>query len=863
MLSTSKRRTGRNPSGSPTTAVASPTMTPPEDPTRGGTATLKRSCTTPSLRSSVERRSKSRGEGKAKEHRPDRPEPRNVGSPLQDSPSHDVADPLNRSTKASPTQAFRVLPGRFSAPPTPRRHTPRAPKRTPRLSPRGSLHGNARLQPGRDSLDIRRLPMWDGEDRRRRTLTLGEDGPVQQHSGSLQNLEGTEVLSERAVPARPLMRTASASLMTTCRSNNHVVNSDSHMDAGNVSEPGFQDPGDSSPTGMVAAPATPPAPRGCPVGTPDGSPALMSPAGGETIVGESESQTAVQSSTSLSGATTPTDSGDVPMNRHRDAKPAGHGDAAMDSRIMKLIGRRSVLCHGSVYPDMQAPKRHRQQRCPLTRAVPPALTPQGSPGSPPKPGAQDNNGFESAPAGVDISRSLAGVALAEANRRTSNQPPNDSSPQATSSHTNPSHTKATGNTPRIASTVPGCPYDNSNAEADRRGAASQPLQECPNFGAGHHGSGGTFLPLPEDEDESPTHGSSVSVSQAGRPGLQEDESPTDGSNVSVSHGTRPGIQEVTGEIDVAAELQADLAAAGIDGTNNAIIWPGRPIPGKTEAPPVQEKPQLSPHNPQPQQMPLNPPPPPHMPPHNTQLLQPTAPIQPACVGTSWSRGAQLDRSYMAAVNGIVGVALGSPSASSSMLLTNEVGSLVMPNTWRYVPPPQQLLPPQPAQAPLGPLPDSAKNSSSTSSNARSASTRAPSDDDSAQGKTQAQTGYRDSEECTGDVTPNKDMKTEFDDADFIVDAQSKCNLLGELFESFAAKGIKVETLLGEEQRANRALHVTMEVLQRQNVCLQQQLAWTSQSWQYSNACWQDVALAPTNDAASTNGCGCSTETALQ
>merc|ERR1712039_886562 len=59
-----------------------------------------------------------------------------------------------------------------------------------------------------------------------------------------------------------------------------------------------------------------------------------------------------------------------------------------------------------------------------------------------------------------------------------------------------------------------------------------------------------------------------------------------------------------------------------------------------------------------------------------------------------------------------------------------------------------------------------------------------------------------------------------------MDLQAKRQLLGELVDRLGSKAYYSEQILGSEQRANRAMRVTLEILQRQNVYLQQQLALT-------------------------------------
>merc|ERR1719313_2228055 len=60
-----------------------------------------------------------------------------------------------------------------------------------------------------------------------------------------------------------------------------------------------------------------------------------------------ELHTAPQSS--ISGATTPTQDGEMPLLRFRKQDAVQKGD----SRIMALIGRRSVLSHESLYVNAQ------------------------------------------------------------------------------------------------------------------------------------------------------------------------------------------------------------------------------------------------------------------------------------------------------------------------------------------------------------------------------------------------------------------------------------------------------------------------------------------------------------------------------
>jgi hypothetical protein len=109
---------------------------------------------------------------------------------------------------------------------------------------------------------------------------------------------------------------------------------------------------------------------------------------------------------------------------------------------------------------------------------------------------------------------------------------------------------------------------------------------------------------------------------------------------------------------------------------------------------------------------------------------------------------------------------------SAPMLQNEVGSLVMPNTWRYVPPPR--------------LPVS---------------------------------GLEPPSEAIGQV---KRVESESAGKHELEDV-SKRQLVAELVDQLVARSQRVEDKLGAELRSGRAMRVSLEVLQRQNVCLQQQL----------------------------------------
>merc|ERR1712032_407039 len=67
-------------------------------------------------------------------------------------------------------------------------------------------------------------------------------------------------------------------------------------------------------------------------------------------------------------------------------------------------------------------------------------------------------------------------------------------------------------------------------------------------------------------------------------------------------------------------------------------------------------------------------------------------------------------------------------------------------------------------------------------------------------------------------------------------------LLADMVDSFVTRASSSERALTDSQRANRAMHVTVEVLQRQVECLQEQVTLL-ESCQYRGVYWQPVQLA--------------------
>lgn len=115
-----------------------------------------------------------------------------------------------------------------------------------------------------------------------------------------------------------------------------------------------------------------------------------------------------------------------------------------------------------------------------------------------------------------------------------------------------------------------------------------------------------------------------------------------------------------------------------------------------------------------------------------------------------------------------------PAWISAPVLQNEVGSLVMPNNWRYMPPPRP------------PVPDVTPSIKATGQVRRLLTESA--------------------ENCEVEVT-----------------CISKRRLVAEVLDQLIARSHRVDDQLGAELRSGRAMRLTLEVLQRQNVCLQMQL----------------------------------------
>lgn len=890
---TGKRKPGRNSSPCDSPKPASNTSVPEETGKERGQ--IKRSYTTPSLRqSNVDQRSKSRGnDGKAKEPRADRP----AALSGQEMPV---------DAKNSPQQVFRALTGRFSAPPTPRRHTPRAPKRTPRLSPRATFPQSQGLQSvkAKDTEDTRRQA-WDHirennrEERlrRQRMSEIQERGPVQKTPPSAVEPARSSTSGSTSLLMRPLSSIAQKSTQVAA-----VI-------------PLEEEEGDYQEFSSVADSVEP-----------DSAPPLPMPAGSSTMEHEemivannleADHVASYCNGNIMSGAETPSDSSDWPVPRVREGKSSNAQSVVDNSRIMRLIGRRSVLSQPPPVlgpPDFaenarrrgqqqqQQPQQQHQQLQPQQLQPQPQphtqLQPQsqrqrsdrggatsfrnsvpGSPSSPPKPDTVRSNrlsGVSSASAGnsaahaapargetraeasastpSEISRS-SGKSELDAKRRPSSDNLMGSRASATvavsqaSADAKVAEAKSTVDRLEIpqeadvhvitgASSVDSAvvrqAYLNSNehspetlipTQLDFRIESLENVREPPHDDqellrddqgvAPTSGSAAVEIPatasvstisvMPEDEDEAGSPSASTTTTMAGSQGVSTavdsaalDSAPAD----MASHSEQPVDSALQGETMWFKEAAAQGQSSALAGESGAVIWQP-PRPGaKQEAGPPETQPQVQ---------------------LQTQFAVPATAATTA--GGAWPVGfsdqmalAETQASYGLAVNGHV------PFAVQPMM-QNEVGSLVVPTTWRYLQPPPQMLP--------TPVDDAAGAVAPSSPSSQRASPEEPAGSGSASSPTEdlgAVIIKPVGSDKDTDVLQSADEAPIFEP----MDVDAKRQLLSDLVQCLADRMQKTEQALGSEQRANHAMRVTLEVLQRQNLHLQQQLAWVTQSWPYAN-----------------------------
>jgi len=153
-------------------------------------------------------------------------------------------------------------------------------------------------------------------------------------------------------------------------------------------------------------------------------------------------------------------------------------------------------------------------------------------------------------------------------------------------------------------------------------------------------------------------------------------------------------------------------------------------------------------------------------------------------------------------------------SQTCMTMQNAVGSLIVPGTWRYAPPPA---PPKPQQS----LPASVKDNDRNGDSAL---------DGYGLGRIVIKSLKERQAPPPADLDkawPQERMNT-----------KAKMQLLGEIIECLAIKTQTAEQVLSSQRRANLAMHSAFEVLQRQNLCQQQQIAWIAQGWSNAGVSWE-------------------------
>lgn len=163
--------------------------------------------------------------------------------------------------------------------------------------------------------------------------------------------------------------------------------------------------------------------------------------------------------------------------------------------------------------------------------------------------------------------------------------------------------------------------------------------------------------------------------------------------------------------------------------------------------------------------------------------------------------------------------------STPVLLQNEVGSLVVPNTWHYVPPPA--FPQSPTPPTLSESQDPGSPSAQTFVGVmhESQRQRAENVDRAASGE-------------AADVIAAEALSSSRAIVDDLMDTRAKRRLLSDLIECLSARAQHCGNVLGKERSEGAAMRATLDVLQQQNLVYQQQLAYVAQNWQQAHAGWQ-------------------------
>lgn len=603
-------------------------------------------------------------------------------------------------------------------------------------------------------------------------------------------------------------------------------------------------------------------------------------------------------SASLSGTTTPTEGGDLPLLRLR----AGGGDTKnaqaveRDSRIMKLIGRRSVLSGASLYTQPEAasvgpkgirPLREQQHQGarkfqPLGRGNP------SSPSSPPQ-----TSGLSSARQHLGPSSAQASSKpLGEANRKLPRMPaydPNAEEGDATENGFGYPEAKAKAENALMAALLSSSPSQDNLISASKLTPSMEAIRRIPSeemsiapdpaeVAAVSSAAAAIKDPVApvrarrdsDGSDRQPVGAESGPPGQAanttgvntfgtdvgsdlvsqdparnllesfatgapeGYPVEADEKVPTFGLTASDRAATLgqtgPGTifpvpaeqalevaQPAVSSDMTAGASQEDTTVSAVEGSQNAIIWPGRQATDQQED--IYAEPEAS---------------------------------ASACMqfGGGWPAAPQEQADQMQ---------LGGAGAMwPQAMMQNEAGSLVVFQTWRYVPPPSQVTSPRTAGGdPLSPQmninPDSPLSRQvSLDINAEPLSRQVSLDTNAEEMDNNISIVKPISEEDPhGAVIKPRQAEAEA----FVrqvsqssaesdtrkprparpLDYDAKRQLVGELVECLTARALKAEQALGAEQRTNRALNVTLEVTQRQNLLLQQQLqqfAYMAQNFQY-------------------------------
>jgi len=570
--------------------------------------------------------------------------------------------------------------------------------------------------------------------------------------------------------------------------------------------------------------------------------AIVGDASGGCVVGEFtgvEAHVAAQSS-NISGATTPTEGGEVPMLRFRKQDRQD----VKDSRIMKLIGRRSVLRPDGMFTTLQPRGEDRQQRCaPLRQGQPP-----GSPASRPSALVRQpllKSSIEEAPSPLsnqdhprlsDMLRGSTGKLVSEQKRRISRGVAGVGMPASPADSTSLGGNREASPEEYGAQLRQGVRYSEEWVASPGAGDNILPKQtngvhqslhdhgasgEVPSFG----GDGGVdeldcVGDTADGADEGSLNSPSFGLTAADRSaalcagseavaadnfdrkpniGLAADPFPCQGEAslggfgalqppVASGHDSLGHSEGFTDNADFLHDLggnqdvQGELGAATEDlsGSQGALIWPGRPTAASD-------------------------------------------------VATDAMAAAYAHAGAAALLSG--GAAhYGQQCPIELPVLQNEIGSLVVPHTWRFVPPPSvvQVLEATPegefqgATGHVSLLPCVAGGVPSGSQDAAS-----PGGDALA---------FAAPSEGGGGACSSKDAP-EAASVGSTLDVYSKRRLLDTVLGALSSQSGESDKALRAEQRANRAMRVTLEVLHRQNVCLQQQLAWVTQSWPQATACW--------------------------